>query len=71
MTRLAAEWVLDCLLFVREVRKAKFQRPIFPAEIVRLELKLSEAGGSIRAFARFSVGGQRAGETAMTLSRNE
>jgi 3-hydroxymyristoyl/3-hydroxydecanoyl-(acyl carrier protein) dehydratase len=71
MTREAAQWVLDCSLAVREVRKAKFQRPIFPAEIVRLELKLSEAGGSIRAHAGFSVGGQRAGETTMTLWRNE
>jgi 3-hydroxymyristoyl/3-hydroxydecanoyl-(acyl carrier protein) dehydratase len=71
MTRAAAEWVLNCSLAVREVRKAKFQRPIFPAEIVRLELKLSEAGDSIRAHAGFSVGGQRAGETTMTLCRNE
>src|SRR5580658_11183102 len=61
MTRAAAEWVLHCSLAVREVKKAKFQRPIFPAETVRLELKLSEAGGLIRALAGFSVGGQRAG----------
>jgi 3-hydroxymyristoyl/3-hydroxydecanoyl-(acyl carrier protein) dehydratase len=71
MTRAAAEWVLHCPLAVREIRKAKFQRPIFPAEIVRLELKCSEAGGSIRAQAAFSVGGQRAGETTMTLWRNK
>jgi 3-hydroxymyristoyl/3-hydroxydecanoyl-(acyl carrier protein) dehydratase len=71
MTRVAAECVLDCSLAVREVIKAKFQRPIFPAEVVRLELKLSEEGGSIRARANFSVGGQRAGETTMTLCRNE
>jgi 3-hydroxymyristoyl/3-hydroxydecanoyl-(acyl carrier protein) dehydratase len=71
MTRAAAEWVLDCALAVREVRKAKFQRPIFPAEIVRLELKLSEDDGSIRAHAGFSVSGQKAGETTMTLWRNE
>jgi 3-hydroxymyristoyl/3-hydroxydecanoyl-(acyl carrier protein) dehydratase len=71
MTRAAAEWVLDCSLAVREVKKAKFQRPIFPAEVVRLELKLSEAGGAIRAHADFSVGGQKAGETTMTLCRNE
>jgi 3-hydroxymyristoyl/3-hydroxydecanoyl-(acyl carrier protein) dehydratase len=71
MTRTAAEWVLDCSLAVREVRKAKFQRPIFPMEIVRLELKLSEAAGAIRAHADFSVGGQKTGETTMTLCRNE
>jgi 3-hydroxymyristoyl/3-hydroxydecanoyl-(acyl carrier protein) dehydratase len=71
MTRSAAEWVLDCSLALREVKKAKFQRPIFPAEIVRLELKLSESGGTIRAHADFSVGGQKAGETTMTLWRKE
>ena len=70
MTRAAAEWVLDCPLALREVIKAKFQRPIFPAEIVRLELKVSQTGDSIRARADFSVGGQRAGETTMTLCRN-
>jgi 3-hydroxymyristoyl/3-hydroxydecanoyl-(acyl carrier protein) dehydratase len=71
MTRAAAEWVLNCSLAVREVIKAKFQRPIFPAEIVRLELKLSEEGGSLRARANFSVRGQRAGETTMILCRIE
>lgn len=71
MTRAAAEWDLNCALAMREVRKAKFQRPIFPAEIVRLVLKLSEAGDAIRAQADFSVGGQRAGETTMILWRNE
>ena len=71
MTRAAAEWVLDCSLAVREVSKAKFQRPILPGEIGRVELKWSEAGGTIRARAGFSVGGQRAGETTMTLWRSE
>jgi 3-hydroxymyristoyl/3-hydroxydecanoyl-(acyl carrier protein) dehydratase len=71
MTRAAAAWVLERPLAVREIRKAKFQRPIFPEEIVRLELKLSETGGTVRAHAGFSVGGQRAGETTMTLWRNE
>jgi len=71
MTRAAAEWVLICRLGVREVSKAKFQRPIFPAEIVRMELKWSEAGDTIRARANFSVGGERAGETTMRLWRSE
>lgn len=71
MTRSAAEWVLNCPLAVREVSKAKFQRPILPGEIARVELKWSETGGTIRARADFSVGGQRAGETTMTLWRSE
>jgi 3-hydroxymyristoyl/3-hydroxydecanoyl-(acyl carrier protein) dehydratase len=69
MTRAAAEWALDCPLAIREIRKAKFQRPIFPVEVVRLELTWSHTGESIRAHADFSVGGQRAGETTMTLWR--
>ena len=71
LLRAAVEWVLNCRLAVREIGKAKFQRPIYPAEIVRLKLKWSEAGGTIRARASFSVGGQRAGETAMKLWRSE
>ena len=42
MAHVAAESVLNCPLAVREIPKAKFQRPILPGEIVRLELKLSE-----------------------------
>lgn len=68
--RAAAEWVLNCPLAVREIRKAKFQRPIYPAETVRLELKLSENGDEVRAQGGFSVEGQKAGETSMTLWRN-
>ena len=71
MMRAAVEWVLICRLGVREVSKAKFQRPIYPAEIVRMELKWSEAGDTIRARARLSVGGQQAGETTMRLWRIE
>jgi 3-hydroxyacyl-[acyl-carrier-protein] dehydratase len=71
MARAAAEWSLQCALGIGEVIKAKFQRPIFPAEIVRLELKLVPAGGAIRARAAFSVAGQRAGETTMLLWRSE
>jgi 3-hydroxyacyl-[acyl-carrier-protein] dehydratase len=71
MTHAAAEWVLNCRLGVREISKAKFQRPIYPAECVRMELKWSEAGDTVRAWASFSVGGQRAGETRMRLWRSE
>jgi 3-hydroxymyristoyl/3-hydroxydecanoyl-(acyl carrier protein) dehydratase len=71
MTRAAAEWALQCALTMREVSKAKFQRPILPEEIVRVELKWSETDGSIRAGASFSVAGQRAGETSMLLRRSE
>jgi 3-hydroxymyristoyl/3-hydroxydecanoyl-(acyl carrier protein) dehydratase len=71
MTRAAAEWALQCALALREVSKAKFQRPILPAEIVRVELKWSETAGLIRTRASFSVAGQRAGETTMLLWRSE
>jgi 3-hydroxymyristoyl/3-hydroxydecanoyl-(acyl carrier protein) dehydratase len=70
MARAAAESVLDCPLAVREISKAKFQRPILPDETVRLELKLSEASGAIQARASFSVKGQPAGETILLLWRN-
>jgi 3-hydroxyacyl-[acyl-carrier-protein] dehydratase len=71
MTRAAAESALDCPLAVREISKAKFQRPILPDESVRLELKLSEADGVIQARAGFSIGGQPAGETILLLWRNQ
>ncbi|HTA95088.1 MAG TPA: hypothetical protein VK769_03090 [Verrucomicrobiae bacterium] len=71
MARAAAESVLDCPLAVREISKAKFQRPILPDETVRLELKLSEANGTIQARANFSVKGQPAGETILLLWRNQ
>ena len=71
MTRAAAEWVLDCSLAVREISKAKFQRPMLPGETVKLALKWSASEGTIRAKALFSVRGQPAGETSMKLCRNE
>ncbi len=71
MTRVAAETVLDCPLAVREISKAKFQRPILPDETVRLELKLSETTETIQARANFSVKGQAAGETILLLWRNQ
>ena len=71
MARVAAESVLDCPLAVREISRAKFQRPILPDETVRLELKLSETGGEVQARANFFVGGQPAGETILLLCRNQ
>jgi len=70
MVRAAAESVLNCPLNIREIRKSKFQRPILPEEVMRVELKLTEKEGTIEARAGFSVGGQPAGETAMLLWRN-
>jgi 3-hydroxyacyl-[acyl-carrier-protein] dehydratase len=71
MARAAAEWLLAGALTMREISKAKFQRPILPEETVRLALKVSEADGLIRARAIFSVNGQPAGETALSLCRNQ
>jgi 3-hydroxymyristoyl/3-hydroxydecanoyl-(acyl carrier protein) dehydratase len=70
MARAAAEWTLDCPLAVREVCRAKFRRPILPDEIVRLELKWSEARGVIQARAALSVDGQPAGESVLQLWRS-
>jgi 3-hydroxymyristoyl/3-hydroxydecanoyl-(acyl carrier protein) dehydratase len=69
MARVAAEWAMACPLVVSEVIKSKFQRPILPDETVRVELKLTEADGAIRSRANFSVNGQAAGETTLSLCR--
>ncbi|MBI3881403.1 MAG: beta-hydroxyacyl-ACP dehydratase [Verrucomicrobia bacterium] len=71
IARLAAEWALGGPLAVREVSRAKFQRPIRPGELVRVSLKLSEEAGSIRVRAGFSVDGQAVGETLLTLWRSD
>jgi 3-hydroxymyristoyl/3-hydroxydecanoyl-(acyl carrier protein) dehydratase len=71
MARVAAEAVLNCPLAVRAIAKAKFLRPIVPAENVCVEVKLSEKDGTIRARAGFSVYGQPAGETILQLRRSE
>ena len=71
MARVAAESVLNCALTVRQIRKAKFQRPVLPDETVRIELKLSNKDKTIQAYAAFSVGGQAAGETNLLLWRSE
>lgn len=71
MARVAAEKVLDCRLSVREISKAKFLQPILPGETVRVDLKLSEKDGMIRARAEFFVGARVAGETILLLCRND
>ena len=71
MARVAAEFVLKSSLSVQEIRKAKFQRPIFPGETVRLELKVTANDGAIRARADFWVDGQPAGETVLLLWRTK
>jgi 3-hydroxyacyl-[acyl-carrier-protein] dehydratase len=67
MARLGAEWLIGEQLGVREISKAKFLRPIIPAELVRMTLRLSESDGEIAVRATFSVGGQAAGETVLKL----
>jgi 3-hydroxyacyl-[acyl-carrier-protein] dehydratase len=69
--RLSAEWILNCKLSVQEIAKAKFQRPILPGEILKLNLKLSEVENVISARGNFVGGGQPAGEAFLKLCRNE
>jgi 3-hydroxyacyl-[acyl-carrier-protein] dehydratase len=71
MVRLAAEWILKSPLAVREISKAKFQRPILPGEILKLNLKLAEENSAISARATFVCGGQPAGEALLQLCRGE
>lgn len=70
MTRFAVEAALHCPVTVREIIKAKFLRPIIPAETVRVELKLIEKPDTIQARASFTVTGQPAGEAILLLARN-
>src|SRR4051794_8377789 len=70
ITRAAAQWTLAHSLVVREVCKAKFLRPILPTEMLRLEMKLSEADGALKVRALFSVDGTRAGDVLLVLARN-
>lgn len=69
MARFSAETVLAGSFTVREVTKAKFLRPIIPAETVRVELKLAPPADTIQAHARLSVGGRPAGEVRLQLVR--
>jgi 3-hydroxyacyl-[acyl-carrier-protein] dehydratase len=71
IARWTAGLALGHKLSVREISKAKFQRPILPDELVRVDLKCSEQDGSIRVRAGFSVGAQPAGETQILLWRND
>lgn len=71
MARFAGELLLNCPLTVREVTKAKFLRPIIPVETVRVELKLIEKPDTIQLRARFSVGGQPAGETILEVTQRK
>jgi len=70
IARLAAELVLEHSLFLREITKAKFLRPIIPAETLRVELKLVEKADMIQVRASFSVIGQAAGEVILLVTRN-
>lgn len=70
IVRFAAETVLKQRLFVREIVKAKFLRPIIPEETVRVELKLTEKPDTIQVRASFSVTGQPAGEAILHLVRS-
>ena len=70
LARIAAELALDARLAVREISRAKFVRPILPTEKVVASLKLSEKEDGLVARARFSVGGQPAGETLLLVSRS-
>jgi 3-hydroxyacyl-[acyl-carrier-protein] dehydratase len=69
MARAAAQWVLNCALDIREISRAKFVRPILPDEIVDLQVTVTTAENGLKTRARFSVGGQAAGETSLLLCR--
>ena len=68
IVRQAAEAVLNRALALQEIVKTKFQRPILPGEVLKLELKITavEAGQSVRG--TFTCGGQPAGEVLLKLS---
>ena len=70
MARFAAETVLNCPLAVREITRAKFLRPIIPAETVLVELKSSTKADTIQIRALFTVTGQPAGEAILQLARS-
>jgi 3-hydroxymyristoyl/3-hydroxydecanoyl-(acyl carrier protein) dehydratase len=70
MTRSAAELALKSAVVVREIIKAKFSRPIIPAELIRVELKLSDKPPIVQVRAGFSVNGQPAGEVLMHVAKN-
>ena len=67
IVRLAAGWAREKRFAVKEIAKAKFQRPILPGEILKLSLNLTEADGVVSARANFTCGGQAAGEAFLLL----
>lgn len=67
IVRMAAEWMGDRPFAIREIVKAKFQRPVIPGETLKLNLKLSAAEGLVSARAGFVCGGQPAGEAFLKL----
>jgi 3-hydroxymyristoyl/3-hydroxydecanoyl-(acyl carrier protein) dehydratase len=68
IARYAAETVLNRPLVVREITKARFLRPIIPAETVLVELKLTRRPDTLQARVRFSVTGRPAGEAILVLA---
>ena len=70
ITRFAAELALNSPVIVREIIKAKFSRPIIPAELIRVELKFSDEPPIVQVRAGFSVNGQPAGEILMHVAKN-
>jgi 3-hydroxyacyl-[acyl-carrier-protein] dehydratase len=71
IARRAAEWELGVPLRIREISRAKFQRPFLPDEVVKLELRVAEAADCITARAHFSIAGRPAGETILSLCRSQ
>ena len=72
MARVAAESVLNCPLAVREIRKAKFRRPILPAETRASGIEIVRKRRHDSARARhFPSAAKPAGETALILWRSE
>ncbi|MEI6083900.1 MAG: hypothetical protein WCS70_06320 [Verrucomicrobiota bacterium] len=65
MVRQLAEETFQQPVTIRTVSKAKFQRPIRPGEIVRVQLKVTE----LTVHARFFVGEEAAGETLLELEK--
>lgn len=69
MARVAAEVVAGLTLSVREIVKAKFRRPIHPAETICVDVKLVEQPDSLQARVTLSVDHQPAGEAILLLAR--
>jgi 3-hydroxyacyl-[acyl-carrier-protein] dehydratase len=68
IARMAAEWVQNRPFNIREISRAKFQRPVIPGETLKLNLKMTESNGTFSARASFICGGQPAGEAQLKLA---